>query len=142
MGKTKSIQRVADDYLDLVKRFPLRPIRTKAAYREAIEIHQALLIRADDPGLSEGESDYLDALDQFISTFEDRHYPLEHLMHTPIERLKYLLEQSSMNTTDLGKLLGSGRGQASLILNGKRQLSKANIRNLAEHFRVSPAMFL
>ena len=33
-------------------------------------------------------------------------------------------------------------GLASLILQGKRQLSKAHIRKLAEHFRVSPALFL
>jgi antitoxin component HigA of HigAB toxin-antitoxin module len=52
------------------------------------------------------------------------------------------MDQQGMNTTDLGKLLGSGPGQASLILNGKRELSKTNIRTLAERFKVSPALFL
>ncbi len=47
-----------------------------------------------------------------------------------------------MNGNDLGELLGSGKGMASLILNGKRELSKANIRVLADRFKVSAAAFL
>lgn len=49
---------------------------------------------------------------------------------------------TGMNTADLGRLLGGGTGLASLIVNGKRELSKANIRKLAEHFHVSPALFI
>jgi antitoxin component HigA of HigAB toxin-antitoxin module len=52
------------------------------------------------------------------------------------------MEEHGLNTTSLGELLGSGPGQASLILNGKRELSKANIRTLADRFKVSPALFL
>jgi antitoxin component HigA of HigAB toxin-antitoxin module len=52
------------------------------------------------------------------------------------------MEQQGMSSGELGELLGSGKGQASLILNGKRELSKANIRTLANRFKVSPAMFL
>jgi len=60
---------------------------------------------------------------------------------TPLEALKCLMEEHGMNTVALGKLVG-GTGQASLILNNKRELSKANIRTLAEHFHVSPALFI
>ena len=59
----------------------------------------------------------------------------------PIELLKYLMEEHGMNTVSLGKLVG-GSGQASLVLRGKRELSKANIRALADRFNVSPALFL
>jgi antitoxin component HigA of HigAB toxin-antitoxin module len=34
------------------------------------------------------------------------------------------------------------RALASLILRGQRQLSKSHIRKLADHFKVSPALFL
>ncbi|HEX3358769.1 MAG TPA: helix-turn-helix domain-containing protein [Tepidisphaeraceae bacterium] len=133
--------RVADDYLELVRKFPLRPIRREAEYDEAIEILKDLVGRADS-GLSSGERDYTDALSQLVGIYEDANYPIEHELKTPLARLKYLIAQNDMNTTQLGELLGSGRGQASLILNGKRELSKANIRTLADRFKVSPALFL
>jgi antitoxin component HigA of HigAB toxin-antitoxin module len=41
----------------------------------------------------------------------------------------------------LGELVG-GRAQASLILNGKRELSKANIRALSDHFGLDAGYFL
>ncbi len=59
----------------------------------------------------------------------------------PLTTLKYLMDQNGMRATDLGRLLGN-RGLASLILHGRRQLSKAHIRKLSEHFKVSPALFL
>jgi antitoxin component HigA of HigAB toxin-antitoxin module len=55
--------------------------------------------------------------------------------------LRDLVAEAGMNTVSLGKLVG-GSGQASLILQGKRELSKANIRKLADYFHVSPALFL
>jgi HTH-type transcriptional regulator/antitoxin HigA len=140
MNKTRRNLKVADDYLDLVRRFPLRPIRSEPDYDLGIEIFKELLIRADK-GLTIGESDYTDALSQFIGVYEDAHYQIEKVLKTPVKRLKYLMEQQGMTTTDLGKLLGSGAGQASLILHGKRELSKANIRTLADRFKVSTALF-
>src|SRR5205823_283968 len=113
-------------YLELVKRFPLRPIRNEAQYDQAVEIMGNLIGRADDPGLSDGESDYADALGQFVRIYDDKHYPVGEAFKTPLEALKFLMEQCGMNTTQLGELLGSGSGQASMILRGKRELSKAN----------------
>jgi len=141
-SSTKHKERgIADDYFNLVRRFPLRALRTEAECDQANEVLKDLLMRADDPGLSAGERDYFDALNQLIGVFEDKHYPLPGKT-TPIEVLKFLMEEHQMSTSDLGKLLGSGKGQASLILHGKRQLSKANIRLLAERFKISSAAFL
>jgi HTH-type transcriptional regulator/antitoxin HigA len=136
----------ADDYMDLVRRFPLRPFRTRNEYLRAGEILSDLLARADNPGLSPGESDYTDVLVRLVREYDQEHSSLlreraARRKPTPVEALKWLMEESGMNTVGLGKLVG-GSGQASLILNGKRQFSKANIRVLAEHFKVSPALFL
>lgn len=143
MIRAKARKRTAatDDYLDLVRRFPLRPIRTDADYDQAVEILSSLVGRADD-GLTPGERDYADALGQFVGTYDDAHYPIQHELKTPLARLKYLMQEQGLSTTALGELLGSGQGQASLILNGRRELSKANIRILADHFKVSAALFL
>jgi HTH-type transcriptional regulator/antitoxin HigA len=132
--------KVADDYLKLVRQFPLRPLRSKHDYDAAIGVLKALVARADD-GLSPGETDYADALSQFVGSYESAHYAIPHQLRTPLERLKYLMQQHAMKSGDLGKLLGSGPGHASLILNGKRELSKANIRTLADRFKVSAALF-
>ena len=51
------------------------------------------------------------------------------------------MQESGMTQADLSRLLGN-RALASLILNGRRHLSKRHIRQLADHFKVSPALFL
>jgi HTH-type transcriptional regulator / antitoxin HigA len=59
----------------------------------------------------------------------------------PLAMLKYLMQESGMTPADLGRLLGN-RTLASLILNGHRHPSKSHIRQLADHFKFSPALFL
>lgn len=130
-----------DDYFDLVRRFPLRPIRSRAQYDQAVELLSELLIKSNDPGLSDGENDYTDMLSGMVRAYDEKYFPIGRKL-TPLEALQAIMEQTGMNTADLGRLLGSGRGHASLILNGKRELSKANIRKLADHFKVSAALFI
>lgn len=141
MNATKRMKNTTDDYLELVRDFPLRPIRSEREYGRAIKVLSKLIARADEPGLSAGENDYADALGCFIDAYEQVHYQIDSKL-TPVEALKHLMSETGMNTADLGKLLGSGTGHASLILNGKRELSKANIRKLAEHFKLSASLFI
>lgn len=137
----KNRNRAADDYLELVRRFPLRPIRSREDYEEAAKILVELVGRAD-AGLTDGESDYTDMLTRLVREYDREHARfMNEDKVTPIEALKHLMRERSMNTVALGKLVG-GSGQASLILNGKRELSKANIRTLAAYFFVSPALFI
>ncbi|MGB7158394.1 MAG: hypothetical protein WBD40_10045 [Tepidisphaeraceae bacterium] len=143
--KKRREQAGADDYLELVHRFPLRPIRTKADYDRAGQVLEQLVARAD-AGLTLGESDYTDVLSRLVGEYDELHSSILKEIaagrkSSPIEILRYLMEEHSMNTIELGKLVG-GSGQASMILNGKRELSKANIRTLAERFKVSPALFI
>ncbi len=134
-----------DAYFDLIRRFPLRPLRTQEDADEAIGLLRELGARADEAGLSSEENDYADILRSLIDNWEQRHPSyLRQLMNKhpvdAVELLKELMQQHKMNTVSLGKLVG-GSGHASLILNRKRGLSKANIRKLAAHFHVSPAVF-
>jgi HTH-type transcriptional regulator / antitoxin HigA len=134
---------VADDYLDLVRRFPLRPLRSREDYDAALVVLRALLGRGEKQSLAAGESDYADVLLRLVRDYDERHSAVlaEAKKLTPIDALKTLMDEHGMNTVSLGKIVG-GSGQASLILNGKRELSKANIRALAARFKVSPALFL
>jgi HTH-type transcriptional regulator/antitoxin HigA len=84
----------------------------------------------------------MDMLGRMISEYDQQHSSILKMPKTtPIEALKCLMQEHGMNTISLGKLVG-GSGQASMILSGKRELSKANIRTLAAHFHVSPALFI
>jgi HTH-type transcriptional regulator/antitoxin HigA len=127
-------------YLALIRKFPLRPLRSDADYEKAASVLDVLAVRPEG-SLEPGEIDYLDTLTLLVQAYDSEHHEIMARTADPLATLKYLMEQSGMRTTDLGRLLGS-RGLASLILHGRRQLSKTHLRKLAEHFKVSPAVFL
>jgi HTH-type transcriptional regulator / antitoxin HigA len=131
--------RDADRYLELVRQFPLRPIRTKREYRAATKVMEKLAVRGEDE-LNADELDYLDVLTGLVEAYDDQHCP-EPDDRTPLQRLRDLLEESGMSTSDLGRLLGNS-GLASQILLGRRELSKAHIRILSRHFKLDAGYFL
>jgi antitoxin component HigA of HigAB toxin-antitoxin module len=51
------------------------------------------------------------------------------------------MDEHGMTVSDLGRVIGS-KGNASEILSGKRQLSKAQMFKLADHFGVQAGLFL
>jgi HTH-type transcriptional regulator/antitoxin HigA len=129
---------VADDYLDLVREFPLRPFGTKQEYAAAQAMLDRLVGRED---LTPGQRDYVAALVRFVEDYERERFAALAKELGPLELLKHLMDENDMTTTDLGYVVGS-RGLASEILNGKRGLSKTIIARLAERFAVEPSVFL
>jgi HTH-type transcriptional regulator/antitoxin HigA len=115
-------------------------IRSPAEYDAAVAMLEQLVMR-DEDSLDAGEADYLEVLESLVEAYDDEHYPMPASDATPLDVLKFLVEQAGMSTSDLGKVLGS-KGIASEILNGKREMSKAHIFKLAERFNVEPALFL
>ena len=75
-----------------------------------------------------------------IEDFEIKNYKIDN-GKSPLDTLKFLLESNGLSGSDLGRILGQ-RQLGSKILNGVRQLSKKHIRILAEHFSVSPELFI
>jgi antitoxin component HigA of HigAB toxin-antitoxin module len=53
-----------------------------------------------------------------------------------------LLHDSATTRQDLERILNCGHSLVSLLLAGKRDLSKDNIRALANHFKLSADYFL
>ena len=74
-----------------------------------------------------------------VREYDDRVHPLP--PGDAIGTIKYLMEQRDLRPVDLTPVFGA-RSIASMVLNGKRELSKAHIRKLGEFFHVSPALFL
>lgn len=135
---TTMATRMNDSYFNLVREFPLVPLKDEAHYNAAVSFLEALAVR-DEYRLDEGQKAYLGALTQFVGDYEDQRYRIEASHMTPIDMLKHLMAESGMTPMDLGSLLGS-RSVASLVLNGKRGLSKTHIAVLSEHFRVDPGL--
>jgi HTH-type transcriptional regulator/antitoxin HigA len=139
-GKRRANGKPNPAYLALIGAFPLRPLRSDRDYDAAVLVLDTLAVRPEG-SLEPGEQDYLDTLTMLVEAYDREHYEMAATPGEPLTMLKYLMSESGMTQSGLGRLLGN-RALASLILNGHRQLSKSHIRKLANHFKVSPALFL
>src|SRR4051794_36379992 len=76
-----------DVYLELVRKFPLRPIRNDKDLDRAIAIIDALI---DQDKLSPDEEDYLDVLSDLVKKYETEHHPIPPV--SDAEMLRHLIE--------------------------------------------------
>lgn len=60
---------------------------------------------------------------------------------TPLSMLLHLIEAQNLKQTDLIGVIGSS-SIVSEILNGKREISKAQAQALGEFFQVDPELFI
>jgi HTH-type transcriptional regulator / antitoxin HigA len=129
-----------DDYLELIQQSPLRVIRNERELDAATKVALRLAAKGEK-SLSEGEAEYLGVLDRLIEDYEERYHGITRSDITPLESLRELVTEAGLSASDLGRLLGN-RSLGSLLLTGRRELSKAHIRILVDHFKVNPAYFL
>ena len=74
-----------------------------------------------------------------VQQFEARVYPLGR--SSPLEALRVLMENHGLRQRDLIPIFGSS-SVASDVVNGKRGISKAHARKLADRFGVPADLFL
>ena len=92
-----------------------------------------------DENLSPEEEKLLKLLTRLIEDFEERYYnPPE---ASPLEVLQHLMESREVKQSQLWDVFGS-KGIASEVLSGKRGISKAHARALANYFHVSAELFI
>jgi HTH-type transcriptional regulator/antitoxin HigA len=137
--KTSRRNRAADTYLALVQEQPLRAIRTRRDYDAASKMIDRLAVRDD---LDDGQQQYLDALEVLIEAYENTAAPAKRDGRTPLQRLKAAMQASQTTPLQLRAILGASQSMVSMILTGKRALSKKSITKLAHHFRLDPGYFL
>jgi len=89
--------------------------------------------------LSPEEEKLLDLLSYLIKKYEDEHYSFPE--SSPNEILKFLMEDRELKQKDLVHIFGS-TGITSEVVNGKRSISKAQAKKLAEFFKVSVELFI
>src|SRR3990172_3967317 len=120
--KAINAKKMPGRFLDLVTLLPPHVIRDEADYDNVIEFMDKLLAR---PKLTKGQTEFFETWTVLIGAYEDVHHAIDTSDISGLDSLKYLLEQSGMNASDLGNLLGN-RSLGSKILRGERELSKTH----------------
>ena len=131
-------RKLPSEFSELVRMHPPYAIRDKVAYENALAVVEAL---ADLPRMTAGQGEYLETLAILVETYEREHLPVDTSKAGPLDVLRLLMEAHQLNASDLGRLLGE-RSLGAKVLGGHRELSKAHIRKLADHFGVPADLFL
>lgn len=124
-------------YSELVRRFPLRPIRTVAQLDKANKLAGDLAIKGKR---SQEEEDYLEVLCDLIQKYEDAHHPIP--LVSGREALQFLIEENGLTLSQLAIETGIHVSTLSELVAGKRRFSVTHITKLGERFRVDPSLFL
>ena len=128
---------IPDSYAALVALLMPRPLHDDVDYRNALGVLDAMAgfeMNAD-------QADYFEAIAIFVEKYEAEHHAIANEKLTPAELLRSLVAEHGMTESDLGRLLGD-RSLGHRILSGQREVSKAHIRILAEHFNLNPVALL
>lgn len=104
----------------------MHPIRTEDDYRAAVARIDELVVQPDAE-----TNDELELLTILVMAYEAAQVP--DLPLDPIGYLKASMDNRGLTQTDLSRLLGSS-SRAAEVLSGQRELSKAMIRTLVEHW--------
>ena len=123
-------------YLELVKRFPLRSIRTEGELDAATEMIRGLL----QSDLDEAQEEYLAALTDLVEVYENQAHPIPDASEAKV--LRFLMETNSLSQSQLAEQSGIAQSTISAVLSGARSLTKEHVLALARLFHVSPTAFL
>jgi HTH-type transcriptional regulator/antitoxin HigA len=111
-------------------------IRTEDEY----ERFTSELLRLDELDEPTREQEELaELLTLLIDEYEERRYPIPKA--SPQQTLQHLMEARGLTQKDLQKVFGS-KGITSEVFHGKRSISKAQAKKLAEFFHVSVEVFI
>src|SRR3954452_12220426 len=92
---------VGDRYLELIRRFPLRPLRTDEELGQAVAIVDSLVDREQ---LDADEEDYLQVLGTLVEQYEDEHHPLPPV--SDADMLRYLIESRGVTQAKVAQGTG------------------------------------
>ncbi|MEI9814497.1 MAG: transcriptional regulator [Acidobacteriota bacterium] len=119
----------------LAKSLP-KPIRTDAEHSRLADV----LLELDEREQLTPEEDALaEILTLLIQDYEEKRFPMPRVL--PTESLRALMEDRGLKHKDIGRVLGN-KGAATEVLAGRRSISKAQARRLAEFLNVPVELFV
>jgi HTH-type transcriptional regulator / antitoxin HigA len=114
-----------------------KPIESEEDNERMLAAFEKLTEKGEE--MSAEEEALAGLLAALIEDFEERHYRPPQA--APHDVLRHLMDVHDLKQSDLWDLFGS-KGIASEVLSGKRGISKAHARKLAERFNVPADLFI
>ena len=137
MSSKTTTDKLPETYEQLVKMHMLRPIHDEVAYINACKV----LDRLSGLNLNAAQEDYLEALTLLVEDYEGEP-ELTRKKPAVLDLLRFLCEENGLSGSGLAEVIGTSRTLGVKILAGERRLTVSHIAKLAEHFNVSPALFI
>ncbi|MUG93664.1 transcriptional regulator [Scytonema sp. UIC 10036] len=132
---TSGLKIPSNYYMELINRFPPRPITNDI---ELIATQNHINSILDKGNLIQDDKDYLKVLGTLVYDYEQKYEQMPILKG--VDLFKALLEESNLSPKDVAHICGS-ESTVLDILDGKQQLTEAQIKELATFFHISPSYF-
>ena len=132
---TTGLKTPSSYYIELITTFPPRPITNEA---ELVATQHQINSILDKGKLTQDDRDYLKVLGTLVYDYEDKNELMPNLKG--VELLKALLEESNLQPKDLASICQS-ESIVLDILDGKRELTASQIKELTAFFKISPTAF-
>src|SRR5438105_15032191 len=134
---TARIRLNAAEYGRLLATVRPAPIENQKEYTRLLALANNLINKGE--GRTPEETTLLKLLVHLIESYEQKTY--QPAKATPLEVLQELMAANGLKQSDLWPIFGS-KSVASKVMNGKRGISKAHAKALAEFFHVSADLFI
>ena len=125
-----------EEYIRLFSEIVIKPIESDEELDRYVKLVEPYFFDEDK---TPEEVAIYNLLTILIVEYEREHYPEPEL--EPLELLKGFMELHDLKQKDLVGILGS-KGVVSEVLNGKREITKAQAKKLGERFGVNYKNFL
>ena len=125
-----------ESYANLLAIYKPKVIRTDEENEQAIALAEKL---AHQLNRTTEESALYDLLITLIEKYENEQYPMGE--SKPLSMLLHLMEAKDLKQGDLVGVMASSE-VVSEIINGEREISKAEARVLGPFFQVDPELFI
>jgi HTH-type transcriptional regulator / antitoxin HigA len=132
-----------ENYIDLLNQDRIIPkiIETKEEYEHFLAVAERLISKKQNRTAE--ETTLFRLLVKLIKDYEEEIYALKEWSQTPPHKLlQHLMEARGMKQVDLIGVISPSKGLVSSIVNGKREISKAQAKKLAEIFNISSSAFI
>ena len=114
----------------------LKPIKNEEEYNNALKrLEKIFHAKKNTP-----EGDILEVLSLLVHEYEEKHHKVKPL--SPIEAIRYEMEEQGLTQTSLAKRFGMSKSAVSEILNSKKQMSVRFMKYLHHELGIPASVLL
>jgi HTH-type transcriptional regulator / antitoxin HigA len=136
--RARSIAPAKPKYMALVRKFPLRPIRSEEENEAALAMLGSLGERQREGALTPEEHDYIAVLAKLIEEYENAQYPRGPV--TGSAMLAHLIEARGISQAQLAADTRIPESTVAGLVRGSRPFGRKQIEVLARYFNVDATL--